>query len=90
MGKEKNVLNGYYLPIQGFSNDIKELISKMLVVDAKKRASTNELLNSDIIQRRINAMMYLKKWKRIPTRIVAVHLIMSLFGILYLFLFQAL
>ena len=51
-----NVLNGYYLPIQGFSNDIKELISKMLVVDAKKRASTNELLNSDIIQRRIKAL----------------------------------
>ena len=49
-----NVLNGYYLPIQGFSNDIKELISKMLVVDAKKRASTNELLNSDIYNTKKN------------------------------------
>jgi len=49
----RNVLNGYYLPISGFSNDIKDIIAKMLIVDPKRRASTDELLNSDIIQRRI-------------------------------------
>ena len=49
----RNVLNGYYLPITGFSNDIKEIIAKMLIVDPKRRASTDELLNSEIIQRKI-------------------------------------
>ena len=49
----RNVINGYYLPISGFSNDIKEIIAKMLIVDPKRRASADELLNSDIIQRRI-------------------------------------
>ena len=49
----RNVLNGYYLPISEFSNDIKDIIAKMLIVDPKRRASTDELLNSDIIQRRI-------------------------------------
>ena len=49
----RNVLNGYYLPISGFSNDIKDIVAKMLIVDPKRRASTDELLNSEIIQRRI-------------------------------------
>ena len=49
----RNVLNGYYLPVTGFSSDINKIISKMLTVDPKKRASTDELLNSDIIQRRL-------------------------------------
>ena len=46
-------MNGYYLPISGFSNDIKDIVAKMLIVDPKRRASTDELLNSEIIQRRI-------------------------------------
>ena len=51
-----NILNGYYLPISGFSNDIREIISKMLIVDPKRRASTDELLNSEIIQRKIKSL----------------------------------
>ncbi len=50
-----NVLTGYYLPIEGFSNDMKELVAKMLVVDPVKRASIDTLINCDIIQRRIKA-----------------------------------
>ena len=47
-----NITNGYYLPISNFySNDIKEIISMMLVTDNKKRASTDQLLNSDIIKK---------------------------------------
>ena len=52
----RNILTGYYLPFSGFSNDIKNLISKMLIVDPIKRASINELLNSDIIKRRISSL----------------------------------
>ena len=52
----RNVLNGYYLPINGFSNDLKEIIGKMLIVDPKKRASTDELLNSEIIQRKMKSL----------------------------------
>jgi NIMA (never in mitosis gene a)-related kinase len=51
-----NILNGYYLPISGFSNDIREIVSKMLIVDPKRRASTDELLNSEIIQRKIKSL----------------------------------
>jgi len=51
-----NILRGYYLPFSGFSNDIKNLITKMLIVDANKRASINELLNSEIIKRKINSL----------------------------------
>ena len=51
-----NILRGYYLPFSGFSNDIKNLIAKMLIVDANKRASINELLNSEIIKRKINSL----------------------------------
>ena len=50
-----NVMTGYYLPISGFSNDMKEIVSKMLVVDPKRRASTDDLLNCDIIQKRIKS-----------------------------------
>ena len=48
-----NVMTGYYLPISGFSSDMREIIAKMLVVDPKRRASTDELLNCDIIKKRI-------------------------------------
>ena len=51
-----NILRGYYLPFSGFSNDIKNLIAKMLIVDPIKRASINELLNSEIIKRKINSL----------------------------------
>ena len=50
-----NVLTGYYLPISGYSNDMREIIAKMLVVDPKRRASTDELLNCDIIKKRIKS-----------------------------------
>ena len=50
-----NVMTGYYLPISGFSNDMREIISKMLVVDPKRRASTDELLNCEIIKKRIKS-----------------------------------
>ena len=50
-----NVLTGYYLPISGFSNDMREIIAKMLVVDPKRRASTDELLNCEIIKKRIKS-----------------------------------
>ena len=51
-----NILRGYYLPFSGFSNDIKNIIAKMLIVDPNKRASINELLNSEIIKRKINSL----------------------------------
>ena len=51
-----NILRGYYLPFSGFSNDIKNLIAKMLIVEPNKRASINELLNSEIIKRKINSL----------------------------------
>ena len=50
-----NVLTGYYLPISGFSNDMREIIAKMLVVDPRRRASTDELLNCEIIKKRIKS-----------------------------------
>ena len=52
----RNIKNGYYLPISNnYSNDIKDIISMMLIIDNKKRASAEELLNSNII----------KKWVKI-------------------------
>ena len=48
-----NVMTGYYLPISGFSNDMRDIIAKMLIVDPKRRASTDELLNCEIIKKRI-------------------------------------
>ena len=50
-----NVMTGYYIPISGFSNDMREIISKMLVVDPKRRASTDDLLNCEIIKKRIKS-----------------------------------
>ena len=47
----KNIKNGYYIPISNYSNDIKDIISMMLVIDNKKRASAEELLNSHIIKK---------------------------------------
>ena len=49
-----NVMTGYYLPISNnYSSDIKQIISMMLVVDPKKRASTYDLLNCNIILNKI-------------------------------------
>jgi len=53
----RNIMNGYYLPISNiYSNDLKTLISMMLVIDNKKRASTDELLNSNIIKKWIQKL----------------------------------
>ena len=49
----KNALDGKYEQIgDKYSNDFNILISKMLVVDTKKRATIDELLNDDIIKKR--------------------------------------
>ena len=47
----KNIKNGYYIPISNYSNDIKDIISMMLVIDNKKRASAEQLLNTNIIKK---------------------------------------
>ena len=53
-GLKNNVLNGHYLPIPSiYSNDISDLISKMIVIDPIKRASANDLLNDEIIINKI-------------------------------------
>ena len=52
----RNVMTGYYLPITGYSNDMKEIISYMLKVDPKKRYSIDELLNCEIIKKRIKSI----------------------------------
>ena len=50
-----NIMNGYYLPISNcYSNDLKDIISMMLVIDNKKRASTDQLLNSNLVKKWIN------------------------------------
>ena len=52
-----NIMNGYYLPISNYySNDIKDIISLMLVIDNKKRSSAEELLNSNIVKKWINIL----------------------------------
>jgi serine/threonine protein kinase len=52
---KNNVLNGHYLPIpQIYSNELSELIAKMLVIDPSKRISAGELLKEEIV---INKMM---------------------------------
>ena len=54
-GLKNNVLNGHYLPIpQIYSNELNELIAKMLVIDPSKRVSAGELLKEEIV---INKMM---------------------------------
>ena len=50
-----NIMTGYYMPISGFSNDMRDIISMMLKVDPKRRASTDELLSCEIIQKRIKS-----------------------------------
>ena len=47
------ILEGKYEPIGSkYSNDFNILISKMLVLNPKKRATASELLNNDIIKKR--------------------------------------
>ena len=49
-----NVIKGHYLPvINYYSDDIRKIISRMLVVDPNKRATVDELLNSDILRKQI-------------------------------------
>ena len=49
-----NVKNGRYRPISNdYSNDLKQIIEWMLVINPNKRKSAKELLNSDIVQNRI-------------------------------------
>ena len=53
----RNIMNGYYLPVSNYySKDIKDIISMMLVIDNKKRASAEELLNCNIIKKRIQIL----------------------------------
>ena len=49
------VIKGKYFPvIKYYNDDIRKIISKMLVVDPNKRASVDELLNSDILINKIS------------------------------------
>ena len=49
-----NVIKGHYLPIINYySDDLRQIISRMLVVNPNKRATIDELLFSDILQKRI-------------------------------------
>ena len=53
----KNILTGKYPRIPStYSKDLSELISKMLIVDPKRRYSTDQLINCDIIQKRIKTI----------------------------------
>ena len=55
----KNIINGYYIPISNnYSNDIKDIISMMLVVDSKKRASAEQLLDTNIIKKWVKKIKY--------------------------------
>ena len=48
----RNIKNGYYTPISNYySKDMKDLISMMLVVDSHKRASVDDILNSNIVKK---------------------------------------
>jgi len=60
----RNVNRGYYLPISSYySNELRQMISMMLVVDSSRRASTDELLLHPILKKRIQ-----KARKNIITR----------------------
>ena len=49
-----NVLSGYFLPIsEMYSNDLRQIINMMLVIDPNKRSSTDELLGCSILQKKI-------------------------------------
>ena len=64
----RNVISGFYLPISNcYSDDLKRIIAMMLVVDANKRASTDEILQHPILQKRIQRVR-----KNIITREVEV------------------
>ena len=55
----RNIKNGYYIPISNYySRDIKDLVSMMLVVDYRKRASADELLNTNIVKNWIKKIKY--------------------------------
>ena len=61
----KNIKNGYYIPISNYySKDMKDLISMMLVVDSHKRASADDLLNSNIVKK------WIKKIKNVNSDII--------------------
>ena len=50
----RNVNMGYYLPCSScISNELKQMISIMLVVDANKSVSTGSLLKHQILQKRL-------------------------------------
>ena len=50
----QNVIRGNYMPIiYYYSDDIRNIVSKMLVVDPAKRVTVDELLMSDILKKRI-------------------------------------
>ena len=50
----QNVISGNYMPIiYYYSDDIRNIVSKMLVVDPAKRVTVDELLMSDILKKRI-------------------------------------
>jgi len=50
----QNVIRGNYMPIiYYYSDDIRNIVSKMLVVDPAKRVTVDELLTSDILKKRI-------------------------------------
>ena len=50
----RNVMRGFYLPISNYySQDLKNIIAMMLVVDANNRACTDDILQHPILQKRI-------------------------------------
>ena len=50
------IKKGYYMPIPNkYSDDLKTLISWMLITDPNKRKSAKEIIESDMIQNRIKA-----------------------------------
>ena len=61
-GKDKNELalnikKGYYDKISDYySNDLKTLISYMLIVDPRKRFSTQQLIHCDIVKKKIDML----------------------------------
>ena len=51
-----NIKKGFYMPIgYNYSNDLKKIISMLLVVDAKNRMNTEQIINSEIVQKKINS-----------------------------------
>ena len=50
-----NAIKGHYQPIINYySDDLRKIISRMLVVDPNKRASVDELLTCDIMKKKIS------------------------------------